>query len=267
MAKFPALPLWTDAYLADTTHLTTEQHGAYLLLLMTAWRRPNCDLPDDDKFLAAICKCDGRKWVHLRSVLAQFFQIADGVWVQNRLVKESKFVAEHSRKMRENVSVRWNKNKDLKDTNVIPSAYQADAPTPTPIPPISPKTPVASKKEETPIGVHAVPPRRPAAHRRVPWWDEYRTSTNEGGCAAIADDWPADEEEVLAKLARAKNATVPVDRWRADWLTACANLRAKGMSFLGVQACSTPGWKISEAAILAAELAVKERAQAENSLH
>jgi hypothetical protein len=42
MAEFPALPLWTDAYLGDTRHLSQSEHGAYLLLLITAWRTPNC---------------------------------------------------------------------------------------------------------------------------------------------------------------------------------------------------------------------------------
>ena len=54
MAEFPALALWTDAYLADTRHLSTLEHGAYLLLMMEAWRRPHCDLPDDDRVLARL---------------------------------------------------------------------------------------------------------------------------------------------------------------------------------------------------------------------
>ena len=52
MAQFPVLPLWTDAYLGDTTHLTTIEHGAYMLLLMVSWRSPDCRLPDDDAMLA-----------------------------------------------------------------------------------------------------------------------------------------------------------------------------------------------------------------------
>ena len=48
------LPLWTDAYLADTTHLDLEHHGAYFLLIIKAWRNSNYEapsLPDDDMFL------------------------------------------------------------------------------------------------------------------------------------------------------------------------------------------------------------------------
>ena len=62
MAEFPHLPLFTDAYLADTRHLTTEEHGAYLLLMMEAWRRPECSLPDDDRLLARLCGLSIERW-------------------------------------------------------------------------------------------------------------------------------------------------------------------------------------------------------------
>ena len=52
MAEFPALPLFTDALLGDTTHLDATEFGAYLLMLIVAWRSPDCALPDDDRYLA-----------------------------------------------------------------------------------------------------------------------------------------------------------------------------------------------------------------------
>ncbi len=87
MAEFPALPFFTDAYLADTIHLTTEEHGAYLLLLMTAWRTRGCCLPDDDKMLARITRTSPARWRRLRPALQVFFEIADGRWEQKRLLK------------------------------------------------------------------------------------------------------------------------------------------------------------------------------------
>jgi hypothetical protein len=51
LAEFPALPLFTDAYLGDTTHLSTFEHGAYLLLLIVSWRTPGCCVADDDALL------------------------------------------------------------------------------------------------------------------------------------------------------------------------------------------------------------------------
>ena len=48
MSKAPSMPMYWDAYIADTTHLSTEEHGAYLLLLAAMWRRDG-SVPDDDK--------------------------------------------------------------------------------------------------------------------------------------------------------------------------------------------------------------------------
>ena len=101
MAEFPALPLWTDAYLGDTTHLTTIEHGAYLLLLMTAWRTSECALPDDDRLLARYARLDARQWKRMKPILAEFFVISDGKWRQRRLDDEREAVMTHKQKMSE----------------------------------------------------------------------------------------------------------------------------------------------------------------------
>lgn len=65
------MPLYIGEYLADTGHLTTTQHGAYLLLLMHYWRKH--ELPSDDKQLAAIAKLPLRIWLDCRETLQAFF--------------------------------------------------------------------------------------------------------------------------------------------------------------------------------------------------
>lgn len=86
MAEFPALPLFTDAYLADTRHLSTEEHGAYLLLLMCAWRTRGCALKDDDRFLARLVGVSSHRWRRLKPVMSEFFDVSDGVWRQKKLL-------------------------------------------------------------------------------------------------------------------------------------------------------------------------------------
>lgn len=135
MADYPAMPLWTDAYLADTRHLTTEEHGAYLLLLMEAWRRPNCSLPDNDVILARLAGLSVDRWQEMKPVIMDLWD-HDGrskTWMQKRQKKERDFLARQSQLQRDRVAKRWNKTKK-DDTAVIPDGYRGNTPTPTPIP-------------------------------------------------------------------------------------------------------------------------------------
>lgn len=76
------LPLYVADYMADTTRLTTEQHGAYLLLLMDYWR--NGPPPDDNDVLARITGLTASRWKAQRKSIERFFSIDAGVWRQKR---------------------------------------------------------------------------------------------------------------------------------------------------------------------------------------
>lgn len=77
------MPLWIGDYLADTTHLTTEQHGAYLLLLMAYWRKGG-PLPADEPTLARIAKMTTHKWKATRPIMVALFIEEEGVWRSKR---------------------------------------------------------------------------------------------------------------------------------------------------------------------------------------
>lgn len=81
------MPLWIGAYLADTQHLTRDEHGGYFLLLMAYWRA-KAPLTDDDKRLAAIVKASTKEWKALRPTLSEFFQIDGGLWRHSRVERE-----------------------------------------------------------------------------------------------------------------------------------------------------------------------------------
>lgn len=87
MTDFPYLPLWTDAYLADTRHLSATEHGSYLLLLMTAWRTKDCSLPDDDKLLARFCSLRLQQWMKIKPTIMEFFEVENGKIKQKKLTQ------------------------------------------------------------------------------------------------------------------------------------------------------------------------------------
>lgn len=81
------MPLYVGDYLADTGRLTTEMHGAYLLLLMDYWITGK-PLPDDDEQLGAITKLGTERFKMQKHVLMQFFCMRDACWVHGRVEEE-----------------------------------------------------------------------------------------------------------------------------------------------------------------------------------
>lgn len=97
------MPVFTDALIGDTTHLSTEEFGAYCLLLFATWRNNGQPFEDNSCQLARICRVSKERWEkRLRPVLVNFFDLSDGRWHQKRLEKEWKRVAEKVEANRKN---------------------------------------------------------------------------------------------------------------------------------------------------------------------
>jgi uncharacterized protein YdaU (DUF1376 family) len=114
LAEFPALPLFTDAYLADTEHLSDAEHGIYLKILMIMWRSPNCRLPNDDKWLARrLRKTVAEVEKQVRPIIDEFCQ-NDGNWLaQKRLQKEWEWCRYKRKRNSDSAKSMWDKKKGL----------------------------------------------------------------------------------------------------------------------------------------------------------
>lgn len=112
----PWFPFYVGDYTRDTARLTTEAHGAYLLLMLDYW--VNGAPPDDDETLATITKLPVTTWKKRRPVLVKFFKIEDGVWLHGRIEKEREKAntvgAANSDKAREAAERRWAMERERK---------------------------------------------------------------------------------------------------------------------------------------------------------
>ena len=91
------MQLYVADYLGDTRHLTTEQHGAYLLLLMAMWRADGV-LPADDGKLARMAGLTVARWRKISEDVLAFFTPCDGGITQARLAAELTIANEKSQK-------------------------------------------------------------------------------------------------------------------------------------------------------------------------
>lgn len=121
------MPLWVGDYISDTQHLSTLEHGVYLLLLMHYWR--NGALTDDKSKLMRITRVSRYKIIH--NILLEFFHLKDGKWCNARLEKEILRIQIHKEKRVNSAKIaskaRWEreKQKSMQNASVTDSVTNA----------------------------------------------------------------------------------------------------------------------------------------------
>jgi uncharacterized protein YdaU (DUF1376 family) len=114
------MPLYIGDYMADTMHLSTVQHGSYFLIIIAYWKNRG-PLPDDDTQFSAISKLSLKEWLLNRPVIAKFFQIVEGFWIQKRIDEEIKKAANRKEVASENGKRGGRPNQSNKKPSGLPS--------------------------------------------------------------------------------------------------------------------------------------------------
>lgn len=130
------MPLYIGDYMADTMHLTTEQHGAYLLLIMAYWRKGGA-LSNNDTALASIARMSSDAWSNARAVLEDFFDTSSSnAWVHPRIEKEMLNAGDKKvkagEKARKAAAARWNNASSIAPSNAHAMLKECPSPSPSP---------------------------------------------------------------------------------------------------------------------------------------
>lgn len=87
MAALPYMQLYIADYLADTMHLSAEEHGAYLLLMFNYWQTGK---PIPKARLAKIARLTNERWADVEPSLREFFCDNGDEWVHLRIERDLK---------------------------------------------------------------------------------------------------------------------------------------------------------------------------------
>lgn len=91
MAALPYMQLYIADYLADTMHLSAEEHGAYLLLMFNYWQTGK---PIPKNRLAKIARLTNERWADVEPSLQEFFCDNGKEWVHLRIEEDLASVRE-----------------------------------------------------------------------------------------------------------------------------------------------------------------------------
>lgn len=211
------MPLYVADYQADTAYLTTEQHGAYLLMLMAYWR--NGPIPDNDQIIAAITRQTPDAWSITRAVLEPMFQVSDGYWLHKRVeseyekAKRNRSVAHE--KAAKAAKTRWDRERE-RMLQALHEHMPEQCPSPSP-------SPTHSKSQAKSLEHGASAPSKKGTRIPEDW-----TLTDDLTADATAAGVPVGAVPTEAAkfrdywTAKAGKDGVKLD-WRATWRNWCRN--------------------------------------------
>jgi len=222
MAEFPAFPLWTDAYLADTTELTTLEHGAYLLLLIAMWRAGG-SLPDDDAKLARFTRLGPKQWASMRQSIGHFFKVENGRLTQGRLLDELEKARSRSKKASDSARAKYRKTNTSPPANAKSEHSPATASTTTSIS-------ITNKEEDT--SLRSVAPQAASTRKRGTRLDENWVLPKAMGEWALEQGLPRDRILLEAQKMRDWSINAGAKGAKVDWFAAWRNWVQKAIDEL-----------------------------------
>jgi uncharacterized protein YdaU (DUF1376 family) len=107
------MQLYVSDFVGDTLHLTTEQIGAYMLILMAMWNAGG-SLPADEAKIARVARLSVKKWRGIAGDIMPFFLTVGDEVSHNRLTKELQ-KSESKSQLRASAGAEGGRAKALKD--------------------------------------------------------------------------------------------------------------------------------------------------------
>lgn len=208
------MPLLVDKYLGDTTDLTTEQHGAYLLLLMSCWKKGGL-LPLADERLRAITRLDPDRWEECRDVVMPFFERTPEGYRQKRLTAElaraKANVEQRSAAGKASAAARKAQREGNGDSTGVATDGQRE-PQREPERNVKPRPrPSSLRSEKTP------PNPLPGEPWFVRFWDAWPSNTRKAARAQCLAKWRAKGCEAIGeKIVAHVEALKQSDQWQRD---------------------------------------------------
>jgi uncharacterized protein YdaU (DUF1376 family) len=204
------MPLYVADFVVDTLHLSAEETGCYLLLIVHYWQHGG--LPDDDEKLARICRQANAQanvagWLSIRSTLAALFSPG---WRHKRIDAELAKARDIIKKRRNAGKIGGKASSSKRQANATANVEQTSTPSPSPIP-------IRKKEKATPS---------PKKGCRIP--DDFDPDIAVGIGVGMSPSEASSEAANFLDYWKAKSGAGATKMdWPATWRVWCRNAIAR----------------------------------------